>query len=367
MPGVTSELRRRTIVFDVSGHGYGHLGQVAPIAQVLAQRYPRLRIVVRTANPAALVQDFLGIPVAVESPPPEATLVMRGPSVVDVEASADAYRMLHDRWGEHVDREAARLTALAPALLVADVPYLSLAAAKRAGIPAIALCSLNWLDLYRTYCGGQPEAPDILRTVADAYLSADLFLQPQPHMPMTDLPNRRSIGPVGRIGWPRQAELRAALGIAADERIVLVTLGGIRPERKLALPDVPGIRWLVPAVHAATPDGALDAGRSGMSYIDLLASSDAVLTKIGYCTFVEAACNGVGIVSGPRADWPESRPMIDWARRNANFALAEGGLENKAGVRAALESVLAMPPPAPVIPTGVTEAAGIIARAARLD
>ena len=41
-----------------------------------------------------------------------------------------------------------------------------------------------------------------------------------------------------------------------------------------------------------------------MSFIDVLASSDAVVTKIGYATFVEAACNGGGIKSAPRADWP---------------------------------------------------------------
>ena len=65
-----------------------------------------------------------------------------------------------------------------------------------------------------------------------------------------------------------------------------------------------------------------------MSFIDVLASSDAVVTKIGYATFVEAACNGVGIVSPPRADWPESGPLIEWAKQNANFALMEDGIEN---------------------------------------
>jgi hypothetical protein len=72
-----------------------------------------------------------------------------------------------------------------------------------------------------------------------------------------------------------------------------------------------------------------------MSFIDVLASSDAVVTKIGYATFVEAACNGVGIVSAPRADWPESgsglrskisdQPMTEeeWAKERATVIDAE--------------------------------------------
>ena len=53
-----------------------------------------------------------------------------------------------------------------------------------------------------------------------------------------------------------------------------------------------------------------------------------IFESIGSATFVEAACNGVGIVSAPRADWPESGPLIEWAKQNANFALMEHGIED---------------------------------------
>ena len=49
------------------------------------------------------------------------------------------------------------------------------------------------------------------------------------------------------------------------------------------------------------------------------ASSDAVVTKIGYTTFVEAACNGVGIVSAPRADWPEFGPRESSVSHKTHF------------------------------------------------
>jgi hypothetical protein len=349
----------RTIVFDVSGHGFGHLGQIAPVIIELIAQHPTARVVVRTAHAASVVNNILGLHVDLDEPPPETTLVMFDPSAVDAAASAEAYRALHARWGEHLDRETARLEALSPVALVADVPYLSLAAAKRLGIPAVALCSLNWLDLYRTYCGSGRDAPAIIRTIEAAYCSADLFLQPRPHMPMSDLLNRRSIGPVARIGRAQKNQVRAVLGISQNDHVVLVTFGGIRSEKRIQLPNIIGVHWI--AEQSVARGNVADVSRFGMRFIDVLASSDAVVTKVGYATFVEAACNGVGIVSASRADWPESEPLIEWAKQNANLALMEDGITDAQGFRTALSAVLNAPCRMPVRASGIAEAVAIIA------
>jgi hypothetical protein len=104
-----------------------------------------------------------------------------------------------------------------------------------------------------------------------------------------------------------------------------------------------------------------DVSRFGMSFIDVPASSDAVVTKIGYATFVEAACNGVAIASAPRADWPESGPLIEWAKQNANFALREDGIEDTREFSTALSAVLNAPSRMPARASGVAEAVEIIA------
>jgi hypothetical protein len=356
----------RAIVFDVSGHGLGHLGQTAPVIQKLSAQYPAARIIVRSTQPAPVVRDFVGGRVEFDTPPPEATLVMRGPTVVDAAASAAAYGALHANWHEHLAREAARLAALAPAALVANIPYLSLAAAKRIGIPAIAMCSLNWLDLYRAYCGEAPDAPAILETLATAYRSADIFLQPRPHMPMSDLPNRRSIGPIARIGRRRDNEIRTALQLSQRTRLVLVTLGGIPSEQRLRLPDMPDVHWLVASDQTQASTRATDISQLAVGFIDVLASCDAVVTKVGYGTFVEAACNGIAVVSAARPDWPESEFLIDWETRNANFTLAEGGIESANGLRTAVAAVLEHPRKTPPPPSGIAEAADVIARLAGL-
>ena len=54
-------------------------------------------------------------------------------------------------------------------IVLADVPYLTLAAASRASIPAAALCSLNWADIYRHYFNNRTEAGKILAEMESAY------------------------------------------------------------------------------------------------------------------------------------------------------------------------------------------------------
>jgi hypothetical protein len=357
---------RTTIVFDVSGHGFGHLAQVTPIIQELITRIPNTHIVVRSALPSSVIRSFLGGDIETATAPPEITLVMRSPSIANAMATADGYRSLHAKWDEHLDREATRLGALKPRVLIADVPYLSLAAAKRVGIPAVALCSLNWLDIYRAYCGFRPEAPAILQTIRAAYEAADIFLQTQPHMPMSDLPNRRSIGPIGRVGANRREDICKTLDIPHGKRIVLATVGGIPSDKPLFLPRMTNVQWIAPSGTSGIRKDISDIGQLGMNFIDVLASADAVLTKVGYSTFVEAACNGVGLVSAPRPDWPEAAVLLQWARQSANFAMTKTALDDIEGVEKAVSAVLRAPRRLPVAAMGAAEAFEYIVRVAEL-
>ena len=55
----------------------------------------------------------------------------------------------------------------------------------------------------------------------------------------------------------------------------------------------------------------------GIAFPDLLRSVDLVLTKPGYGTFVEAACNGTAVLYLRRDNWPEQDCLIEWLQENA--------------------------------------------------
>lgn len=358
---------RPHLLVDITAHGYGHVSQTAPVVNELARRMagpgmPGLRVTVRSAAPPELLQrrllcDFRHIPVALD-------FGMKMASAVEVQVaeSAAAYRDYHADWDAKVRRQAQEMRALQPDLLLANVPYLSLAAAHEAGIRAAALCSLNWADIYGHYCAQTPGGAAIHAQMLAAYQGAEVFLRLQPAMPMPDLHNTRSIGPIAEVGRNRRAELAAHLRAADGERLVLVAMGGI--DYRLPMehwPHIPGVRWLVPGDWNIARADMIAFEALGLPFGDLLASCDAILTKPGYGTFAEAACAGVPVLYVTRRDWPEEPCLVQWLKQNGVCREVERARLHSGEMAELLRGLWQQPkPPAPEA-RGAQEAAEILA------
>lgn len=303
---------------DISSHGFGHLAQVAPILNELARRWPDLRLTVRCGLPEAKLRTRIhaGFTHLLENS--DFGFVMQDAVRIDHAATALAYRQQHANWDERVAAEAAFLDSLQPDLVLTDVAYLPLAGAARAGIPCLSMCSLNWADLFAHFFSGETWAAAIHQQMLTAYRSAACFLRLTPAMPMPALPNTRAIAPVAALGQPRRDELRESLACSPDERIVLIAFGGIHKQLPIEnWPQAPGLRWLIPQSWGVERDDFSTVESLGLHFTDLLCSVDAVLTKPGYGTFTEAACNGTALLYVRRDDWPEQDCLIAWLQANA--------------------------------------------------
>jgi len=297
----------------LSPHGYGHAAMTAPVVATLRRRCPGLRLTVQTSLPAGFLRGRYGDEAELVEGIPDFGLRMHSSTRVDREASAEAYLAVAARWEELVAAEAARLAAAAPDLVLANVPPLTLAAAARAGIPAVALSSLNWADMVRVYLGDRPALAPLLDRLIAAYDSAELFLRVTPAMEMPSLGRLRDIGPVIQGGLAQPDTVRRALGLAAGEQVGLIAFGGIAADLDLTRwPVLPGWRWLTTLpLPSGRPDLA-DWHDVGLSFSDLLASVAVIVTKPGYGTFTEAALAGVPVLYQTRPDWPECPALDGW-------------------------------------------------------
>lgn len=349
------------LLVDISPHGFGHIAQTAPVVNELARRLPGLRVTVRCAASGALLAQrfdcaYDHLPLAFDF-----GMVMDNAVDVKVEESALAYQAFHTGWAQRVEREAAAMALLAPDLLLANVPYLSLAAARQAGVPAVGMCSLNWADIYGHYCGRRPEGAEIRRQMLDAYNSAAAFLKIQPSMPMADFTNGRCVNPVAKLGRNRRTEISVAVGAMEKEKWVLVAMGGL--DFRLPVegwPRLPGVRWLVPTAWGVEREDVSAWEAFGLPFSDVLASSDAVLTKPGYGTFAEAACVGVPVLYVARRDWPEEPWLVRWLGENGACLEVERGALESGKLGEALERLWGAPRPVPPAPTGAVDAAAFI-------
>ncbi|MBU0621504.1 MAG: hypothetical protein KJ795_06640 [Gammaproteobacteria bacterium] len=300
------------LVVSISGHGFGHVAQTAPVLNRLHALMPQLRITLRTAVPAAYLRSRISAPF--EHMASEGDIGMAMTSAIDVHSAASraAYREFHENWDARVDEEAHLLHELGADLVFSNVGYLPLAGAQRAGIPNAAMCSLNWADIYRHYTGDDRIAGQI----RDCYAGADAFLRVTPGMAMSDLPNLVVIAPIAEVGIDKREELDRHLGLSKEEKLVLVSMGGIAGRLPMEhWPNIAGVRWLVQENWQVSRADAVALESLPLHFRDLLASCDALLCKPGYGSFVEAACCSTPVLYVDRPDWPETAALTTWLRQ----------------------------------------------------
>lgn len=350
------------LVVSISGHGFGHAAQTAPVLNLLHKHEPNLRFTVRSNVPLAHLRARIHAPFT--HLPGEGDIGMLMSSALDVriEESRAAYRAFHADWGVRVADEADLLRELGADMVLSNVGYLALAGAQLAGIPNAALCSLNWSDIYRHYLGDDAIAAQI----HGCYANADAFLRATPGMAMGDpsttlrtgLPNLIPVLPIAATGTNRRAELDLHLKLSAGEKLVLVSLGGIASRLPIEhWPRIEGVRWLVQQSWQAGHPDAIILESLPMSFGDLLASSDALICKPGYGSFVEAASCAVPVLYASRADWPESPALIAWLQQHGLCREVARKVLEQGSIAEVLEDIWSAPRPKPVIPLGTEQVA----------
>jgi hypothetical protein len=302
---------------DISSHGYGHLAQTAPVLNRLVALRPDMRITLRSGLPLAKLQQRIHVPFDHIAQASDFGYVMVDALTIDHAATAAHYREAHADFAQRVAADASLLNDLRADAVFANVSYLPLAGAALASIPSVAMCSLNWADLYAHYFGVDRIHAEMLA----AYRGAT-FLRTTPGMSMPGLERCETIGPIATPGRERRGELHAKVSAGETARLILIALGGIPTRLPVEhWPAQPDTHWLVAeAWHVQRPD--MHAFEPlGFPFADLLCSVDVVVAKPGYGTFAEAASNGTAVIYQRRADdWPEQDCLIDWLHVHARCA-----------------------------------------------
>ncbi|OGS90962.1 MAG: hypothetical protein A2Z95_06800 [Gallionellales bacterium GWA2_60_18] len=342
------------LVVSISGHGFGHVAQTAPVINRLHHLIPQLRITVRSNVPLAHLRSRIHAPF--DHLISEGDIGMLMSSAIDVLAdeSRAAYRAFHTNWEARVAGEARLLRELGADMVLSNVGYLPLAGAQRAGIANAALCSLNWCDIYRHYCGDD----EISAQMLGCYANADAFLRATPGMAMAGLPNLVPVAPLADIGENRRDELARLLHLSQEEKLVLVSLGGIASRLPMEhWPRIDGVRWLVQDNWQVRRPDAVVLESLPLGFGDLLASCDALLCKPGYGSFVEAACSAVPVLYVRRADWPESPALAVWLQQHGVCREVSRAALECGDIGGELRELWAAPRPRPAEARGAAEAA----------
>jgi hypothetical protein len=286
-----------TIVFYISGHGFGHSSRSIELLRVLAARRPDATLIVRTSAPPWLFRATA--PPTIEMAPLEADVGVVQIDSLNIDERETALRAarFYSMFGAHVDAEATFLRARRATIVLGDIPPLSCAAAARAGVPSVAIGNFTWDWIYAGYDAFERLAPGVVGTIRQAYASATRALRLPLHGGFEPMAAVTSDIPfiAGRSTRDR-ADTRQRLGVADDRPFVLASFGGYGLDVPYAtIAESERLTVLSPGMTLPAP----------LTHQDLVAAADVVISKPGYGIVSECVANGTALLYTSRGHFVE--------------------------------------------------------------
>lgn len=290
-----------SLVFYISGHGFGHASRTIELINAVVDRHAGLRIIVRSHVAAWLFTRTA--PPGVELSPVETdTGVVQIDSLrLDAAATITRATDFMRTFGARVQTEAGFLHSVDARLVIADLPPLGIAAASAAGLPAIAFGNFTWDWIYGHYEGGH----DLARTIGEIYSHTTSALRLPMWGGFETMKDVYDLPFVARHSNRDPGATRRALGIPVAERVVLVSFGGYGVQGA-SKPAVPGYHVLWP--------GDVDESAMydrGYRYEDLVTAVDVVVTKPGYGIISECIANDTALLYTSRGDFREYEVLVN--------------------------------------------------------
>lgn len=288
------------VVFYISGHGFGHASRAIEVINALLRARADIRVHIRTSVVRWLFDLTVKGPFAYEYVECDTGIVQLDSLRLDEDASVRRALDFMATFDERVTREVAALEKRTPALVVADIPALGIAAAATANIPVAAVGNFTWDWAYAAY----PHSAPLVEQIAAVYAKADVALR----LPMwggfgafkriVELPF------VARRSTRTPEDTRRALGLPLDTRVVLPSFGGH------------GLEGLQDHFKRLTGYEVLfefdekQLYADGYRYEDLVRASDVVVTKPGYGIIAECLANDTALLYTDRGNFIEYDVLV---------------------------------------------------------
>ncbi len=302
-----SNSKQMNIAVYISGHGFGHLAQVAPVLNKIYQCSPECRFLIRSPLPESELKARLQFDFQLEPEAVDIGVIQKSAIEEDREESIAAMRTWTDAMGRHISREVALLKRFAPSLVLSNISPLAFPAAKAVGAPAIGLASLDWHTIYSHWL---PESDSIIATLKKAYRQCDFLLTPPMAMDMGVFTKKRTIPLIA--AHPKSVGINLRQGY--KKRALVIFGGSGSPAYDMdALAAMSEWLFLIPEApdHAPRNVQSIHFGPA-LRAVDLMPQVDAVVCKPGYGILAESWRTDTPVAWVERPDFPEYPILKKW-------------------------------------------------------
>ena len=312
------------ICFSITAHGFGHGAISCSVMNRIMKELPNCKITVLSKLPTSYLNDRIVGEFTHISIGHDFGMLMDSPIKVNVQESRCKYLQLLKNWDSAVELERRCLVDIKPDLLISNISPISLEAAKLLGIETVSVAPFDWAQIYQAYCLDETDltSHQIHKKMSDVYACVDHIFKPMPDVPNI---NHQEIN-IGCIAsQPEQPSLDLLVDNELyDRRNILFSLGGFAMSVELSqLPQIDGWQWLVDQNVSIPRTDVRHLDDLPFSFLQLLASSDVVITKPGYGSYCEIAAlakyKKVRVLSLTRPDWPETPYLNSFLKLRVPF------------------------------------------------
>lgn len=347
------------IAWFITPHGFGHAARAAAVMLALEKRTP-CWFDIYTRVPEWFFRESLLTQFTYHECLTDIGLAQRTSLQEDLPETIFRLDQFYPLDDQVVSGLASELAALGCVLVVSDIAPLGLDAARAAGLPSILVENFTWDWIYAGYRETEPAFDRHIHLLRSYFESAGEHVQTEP----VCFPNHAhfTTRPVSRPQNSGRAEIRAALSIPADSRVLLLTMGGIETSYDFLnrLEQMKDVVFIIPGGSKEMELRAnlrLLPHHSGFYHPDLVSASDAVVGKLGYSTLAEAYTAGVPFGFIPRVRFRESQPLTEFVLTQMNgIKISEESYEDLSWL-SQISGLVARPRMAPQGPNGADQLA----------
>ena len=305
----TSKASLSSILYYITGHGYGHAVRSNQVIRSLKKARPDADIQVRTTAPKWLFHKT----VRYSRQAIDVGVVQRDSLEMDLDATLQSCRLMHKNAPRLVEKELAFVRDHDVRLIIGDIPPLCFEIAARAGVPSVAITNFTWDGIYGAYLKEYPEFGPLIDEMRQWYAKATLALTLPYPCDMNVFPLRDPIPWIARVSGLQKNEARKKFSLPRSATVVMLSFGGLGLNR---------VRWdelkrmrdyvFVTTADERKVDGNIvilsDAQRR---YEDLVRAADVIVTKPGYGIVAEVIAQQVPMLYTDRGEFPEYPKLVE--------------------------------------------------------
>lgn len=316
-------MEQTKIAYFISSHGFGHAARSAAIMAEVYRQNSQIKFDIFTETPEWFFRESDSPFQSIYPTASDVGIVQISPMEMDIPAT----RQKVSEFLFNIESEARRigdfLISQGYRLVLCDISPLGIQAAGKANIPSVLFENFTWDWIYQPFEKDFPAFVNIDNQLSDIFSAADHHCR---MIPFCDDSKKSDlvIPPVSREQKQSAAETRRRLGIHKNQKMGLISMGGI-PEKFENLSNHIFQNKNIVLVLAGTFSDVVKNDsfillphHSDFYHPDLVAAADFIIGKAGYSTISEVHAENIPFGYILRPDFRESDVLEVYLKNQTN-------------------------------------------------